>query len=67
MLKGGASNDVLIDDAGADKFVFNTTLGAANIDSSSDYSVADDTIYPENGGGYAVSVAGLLAAGANLI
>ena len=50
MLKGGASNDVLIDDAGADKFVFNTTLGAANIDSSSDYSVADDTIYLENGG-----------------
>lgn len=48
LLNGGLGNDVLIGGAGADNFVFNTALGATNIDSLTDYDVAADTIRLEN-------------------
>jgi len=47
-LNGGDGNDLLIGGAGADTFVFNTALGAGNIDTISDFSVIDDTIRLEN-------------------
>ena len=44
VLKGGLGNDTLIGGAGNDTFVFNTSLGAENIDRINDFNVADDTI-----------------------
>jgi Ca2+-binding RTX toxin-like protein len=44
-LDGGAGNDVLRGSEGADTFVFSTTLGAGNIDSITDFSSAEDTIW----------------------
>ena len=34
--------------SGTDAFVFNTTLGAVNVDGITDFSVLDDTIWLEN-------------------
>jgi autotransporter-associated beta strand protein len=48
MLDGGARADVLTGGAGRDSFAFTTALGAANIDTVVDFSVADDTIRLEN-------------------
>ena len=42
-LNGGLGNDTLTGGAGADVFVFNTKLGANNIDTVKSFSVADDT------------------------
>ena len=50
VLNGWLANDVLTGGLGADIFVFNTTLGAANIDSITDFSVVDDTFNLENTG-----------------
>ncbi|MBT9100003.1 hypothetical protein KFZ76_20080 [Methylovulum psychrotolerans] len=44
LLAGGLGNDTLTGGAGQDTFAFNSTLGAANIDTITDFSVADDTI-----------------------
>ncbi|ASF48041.1 hypothetical protein [Methylovulum psychrotolerans] len=44
LLAGGLGNDTLTGGAGQDTFAFNSTLGAANIDTLTDFSVADDTI-----------------------
>ena len=44
VLNGGLGNDTLIGSAGNDTFVFNTSLGAKNIDRINDFNVADDTI-----------------------
>jgi serralysin len=43
-LIGGLGNDSLIGGSGSDQFIFNTALGATNVDSIQSYSVADDTI-----------------------
>lgn len=47
-LNGGLGNDALNGGGGADTFVFDSALGAANIDAISDYTIADDTISLEN-------------------
>jgi Ca2+-binding RTX toxin-like protein len=47
-LNGGAGNDTLTGDSGADTFVFNTALGAANIDRITDFNALADTIRLEN-------------------
>ena len=43
-LFGGTGNDNMNGGAGKDTFVFNTALGAGNVDRISGFSVADDTI-----------------------
>ena len=48
ILNGRAGNDVLAGGNGADVFIFNTALGAGNIDRVTDFSVIDDTIRLEN-------------------
>jgi Ca2+-binding RTX toxin-like protein len=47
-LNGGAGLDTLTGGGGADSFVFNTALGAANIDRITDFNAAADTIRLEN-------------------
>ncbi|MDZ4134386.1 MAG: calcium-binding protein [Paracoccaceae bacterium] len=48
LINGGAGNDLINGGRGADTFVFNTALGAGNIDWITDFSVVDDTIRLEN-------------------
>ncbi|MFN0190645.1 MAG: calcium-binding protein [Aestuariivirga sp.] len=48
-LHGGLGNDQLTGAAGADSFHFDTLLGAANVDTVTDFNAADDTIVLENG------------------
>ena len=48
-LNGKAGSDVLVGGAGQDTFVFNTKLGATNVDKISDFNVADDTIHLASG------------------
>ncbi len=50
VLNGGLGNDILTGDLGTDSFVFNSTLGASNVDAITDFSVVDDTIHLENTG-----------------
>jgi Ca2+-binding RTX toxin-like protein len=45
VLNGGLGKDVLAGGAGTETFVFNTALGAGNVDSITDFSVLDDTIH----------------------
>jgi serralysin len=47
-LYGGTGRDVLTGGANQDSFVFDTSLGASNIDKITDFSVVDDTIRLEN-------------------
>lgn len=47
-LAGGLGNDNLDSGTGSDKFLFNTALGAANIDSITGYNAPTDTIQLEN-------------------
>jgi Ca2+-binding RTX toxin-like protein len=47
-LYGGAGRDILTGGANQDSFVFDTSLGASNIDKIMDFSVADDTIRLDN-------------------
>jgi Ca2+-binding RTX toxin-like protein len=47
-LNGGAGNDVLNSGTGRDTFVFNTSLGASNVDRVVDFSVVADTVRLEN-------------------
>lgn len=49
--------------AGSDTFVFSAALGASNIDTISDFSVADDTIRLENAIFTAISGTGVLSPG----
>ena len=44
ILNGGAGPDTLTGHGGQDSFVFNTALGATNIDTITDFNVAADTI-----------------------
>lgn len=47
-LLGGGGTDELTGGTGADTFIFNTALGASNIDLITDFNVVDDTIRLEN-------------------
>lgn len=47
-LYGGTGVDTLTGAGGADAFVFNTTLGAGNVDRITDFNVVNDTIWLEN-------------------
>ena len=67
VINGGLGNDALTGGLGADTFVFNTTLGATNVDNITDFSVIDDTINLENTGAglfTALATTGTLAANA---
>lgn len=64
-LNGGLGADTLIGGAGRDFFVFNSQLGASNIDTVANFSVVDDTIRLENTGIFtALTATGNLAAAA---
>lgn len=43
-LYGSVGNDILTGGTGQDDFIFNSTLGATNVDRITDFAVADDTI-----------------------
>ena len=62
-LNGGAGADTMTGGAGADSFFFTAALGASNIDTITDFTAVDDTIYLQHTifAGLAV---GALAAGA---
>ncbi|MGH6644926.1 MAG: calcium-binding protein, partial [Bradyrhizobium sp.] len=60
--KGGA--DTLYGYGGKDVFVFNTPLGAGNIDRIADFSVVDDTLQLQNAIFTALTATGTLAAAA---
>lgn len=64
LLNGGLGNDVLTGGTGNDTFFFNSALGTTNIDTISDFVVANDTMRLENLVFTALSVTGTLAAGA---
>jgi Ca2+-binding RTX toxin-like protein len=48
ILKGGLGNDSLTGGAGFDTFVFDTAIGATNIDTITDFNVPQDTIQLDN-------------------
>jgi Ca2+-binding RTX toxin-like protein len=64
VLNGGAGNDTLFGQAGRDSFLFNTTLGSANVDRISDYRPADDTIRIDNAVFVGIGATGALATSA---
>ena len=45
VLNGGGGNDRLSGLAGADTFIFSTSLGTGNVDTITDFNVPDDTIH----------------------
>jgi Ca2+-binding RTX toxin-like protein len=64
-LAGWAGNDFLTGGAGFDTFIFNTALNAAtNVDTITDFSVADDTIRLDDAIFTAIGPVGTLAAAA---
>ncbi|RCW24686.1 serralysin [Ciceribacter lividus] len=64
-LYGGLGNDTLVGGAGADAFVFNTTLNSSsNVDTVTDFSVTDDTIWLENAVFKTLTKTGTLASSA---
>ena len=70
VLNGGLGIDILTGGLGTDTFVFNSTLGATNVDQITDFSVVDDTFNLENTGAglfTALTTTGTLAAGAFVI
>jgi Ca2+-binding RTX toxin-like protein len=64
ILNGWLGSDVLTGGVGLDAFVFNTALGAANVDQITDFSVADDTIRIDNVVFTALSATGTLSSAA---
>jgi len=64
VITGNAGNNTLNGGAGADFFVFNTTLGSENIDRIGDFNVADDTIWLKNDVFRAFAFTGALTGGA---
>lgn len=62
ILNGGKGSDTLTGGAGKDKFLFNSALGASNVDKITDFSVPNDTIQLENAIFKNVGAAGLLKA-----
>ena len=64
-LYGGVGNDKLMGGAGADAFVFNTTLNSSrNVDTITDFSATDDTIWLENAVFKTLTKTGMLASSA---
>jgi Ca2+-binding RTX toxin-like protein len=63
VLIGGLGNDRMSGGAGQDAFVFNAALGAANVDTITDFSVVDDTIHLDDAV-FTALAPGALAAGA---
>jgi Ca2+-binding RTX toxin-like protein len=61
---GGAGNDTLTGGGGLDAFVFDTALGATNIDKITDYSVANDNIVLSQSVFSAAGPIGALSSGA---
>ena len=61
VMNGGLGLDTLLGGGGLDTFVFNTALGATNVDTINSFVVADDTIQLENAI-FAGLAAGALAA-----
>ncbi len=64
VLNGGLGSDYLVGGGGNDFFTFNTVLGASNVDTISDFSVAQDTIRADNAIFTGLGGAGALAASA---
>ena len=64
VITGNVRNNTLNGGAGADFFVFNTTLGSESIDRIGDFNVADDTIWLENDVFRAFAIMGALSGGA---
>jgi len=62
LINGGLGADTLTGLAGKDTFMFNTALGSPNVDTITDFNVADDTIRLENGIFTALSGTGTLTA-----
>ena len=62
-LNGGLGNDVLTGGTGIDSFAFSTALSASNVDTITDYNVANDTIRIDNAV-FTTLALGNLAAGA---
>ena len=62
VINGGLGADTLTGGAGKDTFMFNTRLGSPNVDTITDFNVADDTIRLENGIFTALSGTGTLTA-----
>jgi Ca2+-binding RTX toxin-like protein len=63
-LAGGAGNDSLIGGSGNDQFIFNTALGATNVDAIQAYNATNDTILLDDAVLTALGSSGTLAAGA---
>jgi len=64
MLNGGLGNDTLTGGTGRDTFLFNSAVGNANVDTITDFVVADDTIQLENAVFKSLTTTGALAASA---
>jgi Ca2+-binding RTX toxin-like protein len=64
IIDGKGGSDTLSGLAGKDFFVFSTALGAGNVDTITDFNVADDTIRLENAIFTALTVTGALSAAA---
>jgi Ca2+-binding RTX toxin-like protein len=64
ILAGALGDDVLTGGAGQDTFAFNTVLSADNIDTITDFSVADDTVRLAKGIFTTLNMPGVLAADA---
>jgi Ca2+-binding RTX toxin-like protein len=64
IIDGKGGSDTLSGLAGKDFFVFSSALGAGNIDTITDFNVADDTIRLENAIFTALTATGALAAAA---
>lgn len=62
-LNGGLGSDVLTGGLGNDVFVFNTALGANNIDTITDFTAVDDTIWLDDSVMAALGPTGALASG----
>jgi serralysin len=64
ILVGGTACDLLVGGAGADRFVFESGLGAGNVDRIADFNPAEDLIILENAVFRALKTTGVLAEGA---
>jgi subtilisin family serine protease len=63
-LVGGLGNDSLVGGSGSDQFVFNSALGATNVDTIRGYNATNDTILLDGAVFTALGSPGTLAAGA---